>query len=54
VLWSINFLASSLAGKRRALIPPDVGYTDPSLEPQPKEVILPTPRIKSSGRTVFL
>lgn len=24
-------------GKRRALIPPDVGYTDPSLEPQPKE-----------------
>ncbi|KAG0617161.1 hypothetical protein M758_5G169100 [Ceratodon purpureus] len=24
-------------GKRRALIPPEVGYTDPSLEPQPRE-----------------
>ena len=29
-----------IPGKRRALIPPEVGYTDALLEPQPKEVNL--------------
>jgi hypothetical protein len=29
-----------ITGKRRALIPPEVGYTDALLEPQPKEVNL--------------
>ena len=43
VLWNSTFfyhLTSLLAGKRRALIPPEVGYTDTSLEPLPLEVML--------------
>ena len=43
-LWSYVWLRRTfvlyIPGKRRALIPPEVGYTDALLEPQPKEVIL--------------
>lgn len=37
---SLWLLLASLVGKRRALIPPSVGYVDENLKPIPEEVSL--------------